>query len=215
MGTPHRREHIEKNVNPFSRDTTADVKQERVTPYTGGENGGIVVLRHELRRWSERGLNQSGGIEETVAFDLPADGGGRVEDNRRLLQSPKNVSRQAPEPAWAPLDPGVDQTAERVQIVAEDAGSVGRQLMHELGVTVIDHMKGVEVTNSGPEMSGKIPEAVEQAVGVAVRRGSDQRGRGGGNAGASPRTGPCSASPLRGSRRAVRDEGRSTVRQDQ
>src|SRR5207237_8838929 len=145
------RKDLQEDIDPLARDRTAPMQKERLAVDPIHRIRGRSRLprrRLELGRDAVRGLYQSGRVEQIVRLDLPADGRRAVKDHGGLLKAPEDPSCHRLEPAWPGFPLRLQQTPKRVQVMAEDAGTVLRQSVYELAITVVADMKEMTITDA-------------------------------------------------------------------
>jgi hypothetical protein len=98
-------------------------------------------VRRELRAKSGWHSNKAFRVNETELLELSAHVHGGVKDHGGFLQSAQNAPRHGPEPAGPGFFLRSQQTAESIEIVTEDARLLPRQLMDQVGVTVVAQVK--------------------------------------------------------------------------
>src|SRR5437879_5882906 len=112
------------------------------------------------------GVYQPGRVEHAVRLNLPADGGRAVKDHGGLLEATEDPACHRLEPAWPGFALRLQQTAKCIQVVAENAGTVRRQNVYELGITVIADMKEIEIARPRAEVARVVPKSVRQSIRV-------------------------------------------------
>ena len=140
-------------------------------------------------------------------MDLLADSLGVVKHDRGFLHPGQDAAGEDTVPPRPRLASRVQQAAERVEVVAVDAGSIGRQDVDELSVGMIGDVEQIELIGQPPGMAGEVDEPVEQPVGVA-RGVSSADGR---QPGGEPTKRRAEASDLEGKRPLPRQVGKQHV----
>src|SRR5438445_9641810 len=112
------------------------------------------------------GMYQPGRVEHAVRLNLPADGGRAVKDHGGLLEATEDPACHRLEPAWPGVALRLQQTAKCILVVAENAGTVRRQNVYELGITVVADMKEIEITDARAEVARIVPKPVRESIDV-------------------------------------------------
>jgi hypothetical protein len=89
-----------------------------------------------------------------------------VENDRRPLEAAENMPRHDFEPARPAFAPWCEETAEGIQVMAENPRTFRGKLMNQVGITVITDVEEIELSCLSAEIAWIIPEPIQESVGV-------------------------------------------------
>ena len=170
MPSPGRGKHVQKNVDPLARNATSHVEHEWKPLPKFAENGKIVrlvSLRRELRRDSIGCMNQPIRIDQAQLDDAPQRHKGAAEDHGCLLKTGQYPPRHGSKPRGPSFALRIEQTAERIQVVAIHPSAIRRQLMNQMRVAMVANVEAVEIPCTAAHKLGVIPKSIDEAIRVS------------------------------------------------
>src|SRR5207249_11977181 len=123
-------------------------------------------IRFRLASWmdAERNDSHAFGRDQAMSKQFIANCNAVTGDASSLAKSVQNAFGHHPKQFRFLVTVGVKQTAESVKVVTRDDRSSGRQIMHELRIALINHVKDIKCLNVRLDKPLVIPETTHQSV---------------------------------------------------